>query len=354
MLGESAITLSILDQSPIPSGSSPADAVHETIALAQLADRLGYRRYWLAEHHNTGSLAGSAPEILIAGVASATSAIRVGSGGVMLSHYSPLKVAESFRMLHTLFPGRIDLGIGRAPGSDGRTAVALAQGTPFPIERFPEQLRDMAGFLYDELPAGHPYLGVRAMPRGPGAPEIWLLGSSDQSAAYAAHFGFAFSFAHFINALGAPEVMAAYRARFRPRFDVQGPRGSVAVRVLCADTQAEASRLASSFALMRKRMERGQSLPVPSVEEALAYPYTAVEQARLAAIGARAVVGAPEQVKVRLERLASECGVDELVVVTIVHDPRARQRSYELLAEAFGLEARPAQPLGPQRPRALG
>src|SRR5919199_1251221 len=194
-----AIALSVLDQSPVGSGRTARDAFAETLELAQLAERLGYRRYWLAEHHNTGALAGSAPEVMITRVASVTSRIRVGSSGVMLSHYSPLKVAETFRVLETLFPGRIDLGLGRAPGSDSRTAFALAQGQPRQIERFPEQLTELAAFLHDALPEGHPYHGVRAMPEAPGVPEIWLLGSSGQSAAYAAALGFAFSFAHFIN-----------------------------------------------------------------------------------------------------------------------------------------------------------
>lgn len=310
------------------------------MALAQLADRLGYRRYWLAEHHNTGGLAGSAPEVLIARVASATGRIRVGSGGVMLSHYSPLKVAETFRLLHALFPGRIDLGIGRAPGADGRTALALAQGRPVSLERFPEQLRDLAGFVYDSLPEDHPFRDVRAMPQEAGAPELWLLGSSGQSAAYAARFGFAFSFAHFINPADSAGVLAAYRASFRPSPTLESPRGSVAVRVLCADTDAEAQRLSASFALLRLRMERGQRGLVPSVEEAQAYSYTEDERVRLQDIMEGVVVGGPAVVKARLEEMARVHGVAELVVVTICHDPGARRRSYELLAREFGLVGR--------------
>jgi luciferase family oxidoreductase group 1 len=332
-----AIALSVLDQSPVGSGRTAADAFAETIELAQLADRLGYRRYWLAEHHNTGSLAGSAPEILITRVAAATERIRVGSGGVMLSHYSPLKVAENFRVLHALFPGRIDLGLGRAPGSDGRTALALAQGTPRSIERFPEQLRDLAAFLHDDLPADHPFRGVHALPQTPGAPEIWLLGSSDQSAAYAARFGFAFSFAHFINPYGSEDVLAEYRAAFQPSAALAAPRGSLAVRVLCADTDAEARRLSASFGLARLRMERGERGPLPSVEEALAYPYSAVERSRLEHIMAGVVIGDPAHVAARLAQMAAAHGVDELVIVTICHDRAARRRSYALLAEAFGL-----------------
>jgi luciferase family oxidoreductase group 1 len=334
------IALSVLDQSPIGSGRTAQDALAETLTLAQLADRLGYTRYWLAEHHNTASLAGSAPEVLIARVASVTSGIRVGSGGVMLSHYSPLKVAETFKVLHALFPGRIDLGIGRAPGSDPRTAYALAQGQPRSIERFPQQLQDLEAFLYDVLPPEHPYQGVRATPEAEGVPEIWLLGSSDQSAAYAAQFGFAFSFAHFINRHGSIPVLAAYREDFLPSPTLAAPRASLAVRVLCADTDDEAQRLSSSFALMRLRMERGERGPVPSVEEALAYPYTDLDRARLEMVLQGAFVGSPQTVVPRLEEMAAAHEVDELVIITICHDPAARRHSYQLLADAFRLAPR--------------
>ncbi|HKB47237.1 MAG TPA: LLM class flavin-dependent oxidoreductase [Ktedonobacterales bacterium] len=335
------LRLSVLDQSPIPDGSSAAQAFANTLELARLADQLGYARYWLAEHHNTQGLAGSSPEVLIALVAAETKHIRVGSGGVMLSHYSPLKVAESFRVLHALYPGRIDLGVGRAPGSDQLTAVVLAQGRPQPIERFGQQLSDLAGFLYDALPPEHPYHNVHATPRSPGAPEMWLLGSGGDSAAYAAVLGFAFSYAHFINPNAATESLSTYRQHFRALFELDAPRASVAVRVVCADTAAEARRIASSFALQRLRMEQGHLGRVPRVEEAQAYPYSAAELARVEAILGQGFVGDPPQVKARLEHLAAALEIDELVVVTITHDPWARRHSYELLAEAFGLQ--PAQ-----------
>ena len=255
----------------------------------------------------------------------------------MLSHYSPLKVAESFRVLHALYPGRIDLGIGRAPGSDQLTAAVLAQGRVQPIERFGQQLRDLAGFLYDALPPDHPYHHVHATPRSPGAPEMWLLGSGGDSAAYAAVLGFAFSFAHFINPNAAEESLSTYRENFRPLFELEAPRASMAVRVVCADTAAEARRIASSFALQRLRMEQGRLGRVPSVAEALAYPYSAAELARVEAILGQGFVGDPEQVKARLTDLAAALEIDELVVVTITHDPVTRRRSYELLADAFEL-----------------
>jgi luciferase family oxidoreductase group 1 len=344
--------LSILDQSPIRSGGTAADAIHETLELAQHCERLGYHRYWLAEHHSSGGLAGTAPEILVAQVAARTSRMRVGSGGVMLQHYSPLKVAEQFRMLETLFPGRIDLGIGRAPGSDPRTAQALAHAAADAgPERFPEQVADLIAWLHDRLPADHPFAGVRAMPAGPSVPELWLLGSSGSSAGLAAYLGTAFSFAHFINAEGGARVTRAYARQFRPSPSLPAARASVAVFALCADTEGEALRLARSRELFIVKLYTGRHGPYPSVEEAESYPYTPLEQAIAHQARDRTVAGAPEQVRERLLALAAEYGVDELVVVTITHDFKARLRSYELLADAFGparqaglATGRPAKP----------
>ena len=330
------LLLSVLDQSPVRTNSSAGAAVQETLELAELADRLGYQRYWLAEHHGTPGLAGSCPEILVGAVAARTAHIRVGAGGVMLQHYSSLKVAEQFRMLHTLYPGRIDLGIGRAPGSDPRTARALRRDDA----DFVQQVADLLGFVHDELPAAHPASGVLAMPRGPGAPEIWLLGSTDQSAACAAHFGTAFAFAHFISGHGGPAVLTAYRQAFRPSPELRAPRGSAAVFVVCADTETEARRLAQSRELFLLGLYTGRPGPYPSVEEAEAYPYTARDRAIIEANRPRTIAGAPEQIHARLLAFAEEHGVEELVIVTITHDPKARRRSYELLAEVFGLEAR--------------
>lgn len=332
------IALSVLDQSPIPAGTAPADAIRESVELAKLCDRLGYRRYWLAEHHASGGLAGTAPEILLTRIAAATTRLRIGSGGVMLSHYSPLKVAEAFRVAEALFPGRIDLGIGRAPGSDGRTAQALQAGPGAPgIEHFPAQIADLIGYLRDELPADHPFAGVAAQPRGPGMPELWLLGSSDYSGACAAHFGAPFSFAHFISGEGGEEVMAAYRRDFKPSAFCSAPRGSIGVFALTAEDSKRAHYLAASRDLWRLRLDRGELGPVPTPEEALAYPYSEVERRRLAFHRRRMVVGDPGEVKQGLEELAARYGVDEVVVVSICHDPAARRRSYELLAEAFSL-----------------
>jgi luciferase family oxidoreductase group 1 len=276
-------------------------------------------------------------------VAARTSRIRVGSGGVMLSHYSALKVAENFRMLETLFPGRIDLGIGRAPGSDQRTAQALAHGAgALGLEHFPGRIADLIGFLHDRLEPGHPFRDVRAMPTGPTAPELWLLGSSDQSAAYAAHFGLAFSYAHFINSDGGAEVTHGYTAAFRPSPMLAAPRASMAVFALCADTEAEARRLARSRELWIVRLYTGRPGKYPSVEEAESHPYSARELAIVENARRRTVAGTPEQVRDRLHALATDYGVDELVIVTITHDFKARVRSYELLADAFALPPPPA------------
>jgi luciferase family oxidoreductase group 1 len=332
------IALSVLDQSPIPSGSTAIEAIRTSLDLVRLAERLGYGRYWVAEHHSSAGLAGSAPEVLIARLAAETSRIRVGSGGVMLSHYSALKVAESFRVLEALYPGRIDLGIGRAPGSDRLTASALAHGPgALGIEHFPDQIADLTAYLNNEMPTDHAFAAVRAMPAGPTAPPLWLLGSSDQSAAYAAHFGCAFSFAHFINPNGGPQVMAAYRKYFQPSPRLAEPLGNVGISVVCAETTAAAERLASSLDLWRLKNELGQSGPVPSLAEVDAYPYTDRDRAHIAANRGRLILGDPPTCRARLIALAEAYGVDEIVVVTICHDQAARFRSYELLAEAFDL-----------------
>ena len=255
----------------------------------------------------------------------------------MLSHYSALKVAEGFRMLETLHPGRIDLGIGRAPGSDQRTARALAHGPgALGIEHFPAQVRDVLGYLHDDLPPGHEFAGVRAMPAGPTAPEVWLLGSSDESATIAAHFGTAFSFAHFINAGYSREIVRLYRQHFRPSPYLDAPRASLGVFVICADTEEEAARLGKSRALFVARLYTGQHGPYPSVEEAEQHLWTPHELAIAEHAQERSIVGTPDRVRERLPRLAEEHEAEELVVVTITHDFRARVHSYELLAAAFG------------------
>ncbi len=330
------IALSVLDQSPVPSGSSPAQALADTVALAQATERLGYRRYWLAEHHNTASLAGSAPEVLAAHVASQTSAIRVGAGGVLLSHYSPLKVAEAFRVLHALFPDRIDLGLGRAAGTDAVTAAALRHGPgALGDEHYPAQVVDLVGFLHGRLSPDHPFAGARAMPEVTGGPEVWILGSSSFGSALAAELGLPFSFAHFVGPAAGRQVLASYRRRFRPSELHPRPVANMAVTVLCAETDAEAERLIVSHDVWRLRPEGAERGPLLSVEEAEAYPATDLERQLMAQHREARVVGAPDRVRAILMDMAAAHGVDELVVRTVCHDPKARLRSYELLAEIF-------------------
>ena len=335
--------LSVLDQSPIRKGGSPADAVAETIALAKACEALGCHRYWVAEHHNSNSFAGSCPEILIARLAAETKTIRVGSGGVMLSHYSPLKVAEQFRMLELLAPGRIDLGIGRAPGSDERTSRALQAGPQaWGIDAFPSQVVLMRQFLDDAsgaapMPDDHPYRGIHAMPRGPGQPELWMLGSGIHSAVYAAELGLPFSHAHFISPEGSEEACSTYRQRFKPSAALSRPLISMGVAALAADSEEAARHLSASRNLWVVRLLTGRPIPFPSPDEALGYEFTEQERTLLRAIEMRSTIGTPDVVKSKLLALAERHGADELVIVTITYDYASRLRSYELLAKEFGL-----------------
>lgn len=333
--------LSVLDQSPIRTDATPAVAVAETLALAELADRLGYHRYWLAEHHSSASLAGASPEILVAQVANRTKGLRVGTGGVMLSHYSPLKVAESFRMLETLFPERIDLGIGRAPGSDQLTDQALQVG-PGAVgpQHFPMQVRDLIAFLDGTMPDDHPFAQVRAMPSGPTSPPVWLLGSSDQSASLAAYFGCPFSFAQFIAGNAGTAAMEIYRDQYRPSARWPEPVGSIGVFAVCADTDEQAEKLMKCRDLSAVRQRTGRSGPVPTIEEAEAYVYSPQEEQLRQYNRQRFVWGTPDTVRPALEELGNIFGVEEIIVLTICPDFESRCRSYELLAEAFELTPR--------------
>jgi luciferase family oxidoreductase group 1 len=335
------IALGILDQSPIRSGHSPAEAIAETVELARAAERLGYRRYWVAEHHASDAFAGTAPEILVASLAAVTSTMRIGSGGVMLNHYAPLKVAETFKVLEALYPGRIDMGIGRAPGGDNRAALALRQDRDVAdTVAFPEQVADLLAILADDSPPGHPHPGVRAQPCGDTMPEPWMLGSSSHGATLAARFGCAFSFAHFINGASGAAIMQEYRDNFRPSAWLAAPRASVCAFVLCADSEREARRLALSRDLWGLRISQQMTGPFPSVEEAEAQAYTRTERRLMAAGRGSRIVGNPEQVSERLLDLAADYDVDEILVLTVCFDPAARRRSYELLSEAFDLVGR--------------
>ncbi len=332
------LRLSVLDQSTVVTGRSPDASIRESLALARHCEALGYARYWVAEHHNSASIAGTAPEVLIAAIAATTARIRVGSAGVMLPHYSALKVAEQFRVLEAIAPGRIDLGLGRAPGSDGRTAFALNPLAETAAAEFPAQVRDLLAWLAGApLIAGHPFHDILAQPQGPTAPEVWLLGSSDYGAQVAAYFGLPFCFAHFItDGRGADEALALYRAQYRPSARHPAPHAALCVWALAAATEAEADRLFTSRALWRLGRDRGVYAALPSPEEAASYPYSEAEQSRIARLRARALCGTAAQVAERLEALAARLEVSEIAVLTTVHDPAARRRSYSLLAAACG------------------
>lgn len=333
----SVTKLSILDQSPIISGHPSARAVHETIRLVKAADALGYHRYWLAEHHAIAALADPCPEILLTRIAAETTRIRVGTGGILLPYYSPFKVAEQFRMLEALYPGRIDLGLGRAPGGDRMTMLAMSGGHYPDADNFPEQVQYLVAYLDATLPAGHPFANVKVMPEGPGAPEVWLLGSSDYSGALASQLGLRFAFAHFISADGGDEVMREYRRRYRPSEREPEPRTLLCVSVICAESADEAEMLAASIDLRRLNMDYGVNAPVPNLEEALAYPYTDADRRRIAHHRRRLVLGTPETVRDRLLYMQRHFEADEIMVITITGAYDSRLRSYELLATAFGL-----------------
>lgn len=339
-----AFPLSVLDLSPVDAGSSSGQALQNTIKLAQLADRLGYTRYWLAEHHNTNMLASSTPEIMIGHVAQATERIRVGSGGVMLPNHSPLKVAETFRVLEALHPGRIDLGIGRAPGTDPRTALALRRSREaLGADDFPEQLAELLAFSGEGegFPDSHPFRSVQAIPTDVHLPPIWLLGSSDYSAQAAATLGVGFAFAHHINPNFAVPAIEIYRAIFTPSERLKESRVILTTSVICADTDERAEELTSSMALAWVRMRSGRSAPLPSPEEAKAYHYTAAEQAIAREYRGRQTVGRPEVVREKLLNLMKETGADELMISSIAYGYENRARTYELLAEAFELQQPP-------------
>jgi luciferase family oxidoreductase group 1 len=328
------VRLSVLDQSTIVSGRSPDTSIRESIALAQHCEALGYARYWCAEHHNSDSQAGTAPEILIAAIAATTTRIRVGSAGIMLPHYSALKVAEQFRVLDAIAPGRIDLGLGRAPGSDGRTAYALNPRADTSADNFPADVRDLLAWLAGEkLLEGHPFRDIRAQPGGPTTPEVWILGSSDYGAQVAAFFGLPFCFAHFISdGRGVDQALAMYRENYRPSATHPTPHAAICVWAMAAQTQDEAAYLFRSREMWRLNRDRGLFTSLQSPEEAAAQALSESEQARIERLRARSFYGTADAVAAKLQALATEHGVEEVAILTTLHDPEARRRSYTLLA----------------------
>jgi luciferase family oxidoreductase group 1 len=335
------VKLSVLDQSPVSAGSNAGEALAHTIDLARTADLLGFHRYWIAEHHAMAALASPAPELLIARVGGETSRIRLGSGGIMLPHYSAFKVAETFRVLHALYPGRIDLGIGRAPGGSPLESYALRRNRREALDDFPEQLTELLAFLRKDFPPEHRFRNIHLSPDMPGGPEVWLLGSSLWSAQAAAQFGLPYNFAHFIDPGLTREAIDVYRSGFI-RTQGSEPRAMLALGVICAPTQQEAERLALSARLLFRRVRQGDLRPVASPEDA----FVELEKIPEAVFSQwfpengewpRYIVGSPERVRTQLTAIAEALKLEEIMVVTIVHDHRARVRSYELLAEAFDL-----------------
>lgn len=335
------LRLSVLDQTPIPDGSTGAEALANTLDLARHADALGYHRYWVSEHHGGLSLAGPAPEALIPAIASVTSRLRVGSGGVMLPHYSPLKVAEQFSLLAGLFPGRIDLGIGRASGTDPLTQYALQRDrtTPLQHDDFFPQLSELLGYLEGSLPADHAFARLaRSLPGLPESPEPWLLGSSLQSAVWAAELGLPYAFADFINP-GGTAMAQHYAANFEPGRRLEAAQVAVAAWILAADTDEEAEHLALSHRVAMRALRRGRPIPFPAPDVAERMLRAEGEDPSRPAEGRRMIVGAPDRVRDEVQQLARDYGASEVIVVTITHDHEARKRSYELVASAFGLIA---------------
>ena len=335
------LTLSVVDQSPVRQGDTAADALRETIELAVATEALGYQRYWLAEHHSLPNFAGTSPEVLIGQVASRTSTIRVGSGGVMLSHYSAFKVAENFRMLASLYPDRIDLGVGRAPGSDHLTAAALSYPSRTKdISHFPQQVQDLLGHLNGDLDANHVFSSIQAAPGCPVAPDVWLLGSRYESAYMAAQLGLPFAYAHFFG-MGVeegPAIVDGYIKSFRPSQFLSEPKVNIGVQVMCAETEEEAQRLATSRDLARLQSMTGRASGIPTPEQALAYPYQANEWHFTQQYRQVCADGDPQQVKEKLEELAESYQTADLSVVTICYGFEERVRSYELVADVCGIQ----------------
>ncbi|WP_276355661.1 LLM class flavin-dependent oxidoreductase [Cohnella caldifontis] len=329
--------LGVLDQVYVAEGRTASDALSESTRLAQAAEKLGYSRFWVSEHHGMPALAFSSPEVLIAHLAAATSRIRVGSGGIMLPHYSAYKVAENFRLLEALHPGRIDLGLGRAPGGMPLSTRALQQDKRVDVDRYPQQVLDLIGYLHEAMPAGHPFEGLLASPSIPTAPEIWLLGSSGDSARFAAILGTSYAFAEFFGTPGGEEAVRYYREHFEPNAALEErPRAMIATLAICAETEEEANRLATSGDLLFLGIRTGRERKnLPSVDTAMDYPYTEMDLMLIRQLRQRRVIGTPAQVKEQLLRLGEEYQVDEMLINSPIHDPEARIRSYELIAEAF-------------------
>ncbi|WP_214408436.1 LLM class flavin-dependent oxidoreductase [Sphaerisporangium fuscum] len=341
--GESPVPLSILDLATVGAGSTPAEALRTTTELARRAEEWGYHRFWVAEHHGMPGVASSSPAVILAHLGAATSEIRLGSGGVMLPNHAPLVIAEQFGTLHALHPGRIDLGLGRAPGTDQATARALRRSATPDADDFPQQLAELTAFLDHAHPAGHPYEHIRAIPGeasapGSGRPPIWLLGSSGFSAQLAGLLGLPFAFAHHFSAANTLPALEIYRTAFQPSQVLEKPYAMIGVSAFAADTAEEALRRVRTGALGMLRLRRGAPTPLPTPEEAEAYLYSPIEQQFVDDWLSNVVYGEPQAVRAGLDALRERTGVDELMITANVHGGEARLRSYELIASAYGMK----------------
>ena len=328
---QNPVKLSVLDQSPVKSGLDAYSAIDETLGLATLCDNLGYHRYWVAEHHASDALAGCSPEVLLGRLGAETKDIRLGSGGIMLPHYSPYKVAENFRMLETMYPSRIDLGIGRAPGTDPFTAAAIRYGSTVGPEHFPNMVLDLQALLNDTEPVTPGLENAQAYPKVDTPPELWMLGSSSDSSSLAAVAGLPYNFAHFINPMIGPEIFENYRENFKAGPNCDAPHSVLTVFTICAETEKEALELSKSRDLWFIRLLRGSPGPFPSVQEASDYPYSSRELQVIEENRKKRAIGTPEQVCEKLESYVNDFELDELMILTITHSKSARKKSYELL-----------------------
>ncbi|MFC6597729.1 LLM class flavin-dependent oxidoreductase [Kitasatospora paranensis] len=338
--GTAPAPLSILDLATVGNGYTPGEALAATTELARGAEAWGYHRFWVAEHHGMPGVASSNPAVLLAHLGANTRTLRLGSGGVMLPNHAPLAIAEQFGLLEALHPGRIDLGLGRAPGTDQATARALRRGLADGADDFPQQLAELTHFLDGDFPDGHPYARLRAVPQGESRPPIWLLGSSGFSARLAGSLGLPFAFAHHFSAANTVPALDLYRSSFRPSAVLDAPYALIGVSAVAADGEPEALRLARSAGLAMLRLRQGRPGPIPTPEEAAVHPYTAVEADFLESWLGNVVLGSPGQVADGLEALRKRVGADELMVTSHIHGHEARQRSYRLIAEAYGLTGR--------------
>ncbi|MEX2234828.1 MAG: LLM class flavin-dependent oxidoreductase [Cyclobacteriaceae bacterium] len=338
------LKLSILDQTPVRRGSNPSEALKESIQLVKLADVSGYTRYWISEHHNISSLACAAPEVLLARLGAETKRVRLGSGGIMLPNHSALKVAENFRLLEALFPERIDLGIGRAPGGDRLTASLLNPGNTFDPQEYVQQIITLKAFLLDESIPETIHEKVKAIPRIHTVPQLWMLTSSGESAYLAAHFGMALSFAQFINPVGGAEAVNQYRKRFKVSDELSEPVASVGIFAFCGDTEEKAARVQAVMDYRLLNLSKGQMDEAPSYESVKTYKYSSEELRHVQYNRQRMIIGTPDVVKEKMLVLAHEFMVDEIVVATFADSAEDRLRSYELLSDIFDLKNEPALP----------